>query len=416
MNREQMIASLREALDRNGATYREAIERCRNVPQEFADRLRDQFLGERVREVLELQDEFQGGGFLLARVVGYVGLQTSVASELLVTRAQQLDDPVAAVDWMESILRTKEAKGLWIMPLWGVAVEQKVALTNEVQLWPFDQLPPSAQERGLGAYQRLRSTLGATWYSPKVALICEVLVKPLLFDLRHGRPPDRSEGDVGELFDEIRTCLTAVGPCAPFAVTRWFQFADEAVEAAVHRGSATYLKHMEIAPLGLPLPTAVDAVAAEAAVKSYLQLAGPDRIRMRTALQRLHQASFRRDPGDAAVELTVALEAVLGSGRGSNKYSIGLRAGLLVEHEIEKRLQARSAIGAVYDLRNTRLHEGTTPNEVNVAGRGKVKAKEALREGVTICAAIIFRLLTSGGTPDWSTFELSGGQTTPAHD
>ena len=406
MNRDDVIAALDQVLDPDSEIHKAAAQLYTD------DRVRIHMLSEPIAAVLKAQDEFKDGvGFMIQLDSGFVGFEPGMAAALLVNRARELGSSAAAVDWLEKVIATTKARGLCIMALRGITLEQKVDLAGGVSIWPLDELPPSAPKQRLKQRVEMRTQVHlpppSLWKPPQAALVCHATIEPFLVKA----PPPEQSDPLGrmQLLDHIRLCLTCIGPCTAIPATSWFQFEDKDLNAAV-AGLPTTHQYIEVMPTTLKDPGSLDPGAARAAVSSYLKLSGRLKKQVTIALARLSQAMCRRDAGDAAVDLAIAFEALLVDTPGEHTHKVGLRAALLLGGDSETRLNNRSIARGIYGFRNKLLHRGAIESSKRELPSGeKVTPSELVDKGTAVCAALIRRVLDRGALPAWDQFELSGG-------
>ena len=87
--------------------------------------------------------------------------------------------------------------------------------------------------------------------------------------------------------------------------------------------------HMEIEPFSLSEFGPFDLDRAIRLFKSYDNVVEGDRARIRLALDRFDRAMRRQYPGDAALELAIALESLLGDSSTELTWKVSLRSALL---------------------------------------------------------------------------------------
>jgi len=200
-------------------------------------------------------------------------------------------------------------------------------------------------------------------------------------------------------------CLSLVGPSTIVPAIRWFQFSDADLEEAIP-GPAYFWSHMEISPIKLHSLGNFDVGRAANLVARYMNIEGGDRTRIRLALNRFDRALRRVDPGDAALELAIALEALLGEGGTELTYKVSLRSGLLPGGSQLERRDRRALVQAIYSLRSTVAHTGSTPSEARVKGLGKINIEELISKGIATTATVIASAINRGRLPDWFEEEL----------
>src|SRR5690606_26860219 len=99
---------------------------------------------------------------------------------------------------------------------------------------------------------------------------------------------------------ELMLCLAQVGPTRVVPGPRWSEFTDPDIQAAV-MGTAMSIAHQELVAIHTP-DVDVDFGSVADFIARYAALTASDKGRVRTALERLHSAMVRREPGDRAVE------------------------------------------------------------------------------------------------------------------
>jgi hypothetical protein len=137
-----------------------------------------------------------------------------------------------------------------------------------------------------------------------------------------------------------------------------------------------------------------DAIRAAELVHGFTKLTGQDRARVHLALERFERSLRRQTAGDAALELSIALESLLGDGGTELTWKVGLRSALLVDGSHADRTRLRAMIQSIYSLRSALAHTGTAPAEVKVRGVGKLKAEEIVKEGTSSVSKVIAAAIT----------------------
>jgi len=359
-------------------------------------------LREQVTQFLKGQPEFEQN-VMVRSGQGASSLIVTVPDRLL--RRSVAETPEAAVSWLERILATRKADGLYVLPIWGVQVMDAVRLTERVEIVRLSCLPPSAQKQALvsghlqGTYPGFPIN-AMSFEAPSVALIARTQIEPVLFD--PSREPLGEFSTENIPLEDICLCLTLIGPSMPIPMMRWFQFSDPDLQEVCLSGSSS--SHLEINPHFGHMPTMLDELSVGTLVSKYLALPEPLKKRIRIALQRLNQSMRRTETGDKAVDLCVALETLVGDrSPGELRWKVSLRSALLSSDKVVERVGNSRILQKLYDTRSALVHGGT--------------AKDAQQEGVEaavkICARVISSVVDSGHLPsdtDWNEFELQAPQ------
>ena len=377
----------------------------------------DYELAKIVLPILEVQPEFKDKAPMINVGSGQFGFQSQFVAPILVREARYRKSAKAAVTWLEKVLGTDSGKGLVIQTLWGISPTQQISLLEDVDLLPFESLPHSRQKERLTDTDWPQSarlpTPFFTQKPPTAALIAKMEVRPFLIDAsQKENSTDNSIAQVHPPLDDIRLCLALEGPSIIIPGPGWFQYFDPDLEAALIAVSGSY-NSQEIVPLfhiftDPPEPT----TDVQAVVRAYMALK-PESIKkkIRIALERLQQALIRSDTADRVLEISIALEALLGDSSGANTFKIPYRAAMLVSENVEERIENRAIIKTAYGIRNALVHTGQSKRIRGGKGQEGKSLEEVASSAATITALVIKRIIMRGGLPEWNRFELSGGRT-----
>jgi hypothetical protein len=140
----------------------------------------------------------------------------------------------------------------------------------------------------------------------------------------------------------------------------------------------------------------------------YLRFTGlPQNMRqhLRVPLGRLNRALRRIDVTNFAIELGIALEALLlndlDDDRGELTFRLRTRGARLLGETFEERVLTSRILRDVYKLRSIAVHTGTIPADAVSTPIGEV-----LQSGCELAARAIERMM-EGGSPDWERIMLS---------
>lgn len=154
----------------------------------------------------------------------------------------------------------------------------------------------------------------------------------------------------------------------------------------------------------------LDPTEAPQIVQAYLALHGDTRSKVRVALQRLNQALCRGNAGDRAVELSTALEALLGEKdvRIEMTHKIKVRSVRLIGGENKVRMKNAVIIKKAYDIRGDLVHTGhvDAAKSYTICGES-MSVSDIIDQAVLICATLIKIIIRRGSIPDWSIFDIT---------
>lgn len=379
------------------------------TPPSLREAMLEHKLSEGIHSVLAEQEEF-ARPMMISSLSGATGFHPQFVAPMLLREARRRQSAEAAVAWLQKVLATERAAGIAVATFWGLSPRAKIALLPDVQLMPFDSLPPSRQKEALAephyeSWPRL-ATPPFAWQAPKAALVLSVEIEPYL-----RAPSDESEDSLYHtvLFGDIRLCLATAGPTAVIPGPGWFQYTDSDLECAI-LGAGSNLPHQEVTPLVLDDSSEFNPDRAVALLHDFMNLEAGLKNRARIAMERLGQAIIRRSPADTALELAIALEALLVESPGEHNFKIGLRAALLTSTDLERRKRNRAIVEGMYKIRSSLMHSGQFSDTRKIRGYGRMSTKDVVSEALEITASLIQTIIGRGSIPDWGSIELSSLQ------
>ena len=299
----------------------------------------------------------------------------------------------------------QNAQTLRILPIWGLEVRETTVLHGDIRLVPISAVPDLPTLHSL--LNRLPGLSDPTirWSPPTAALTVTSSVAPILIQSKETERLSPFDTEAHELLHDVRKCLTLLGPVRLVSFEEWTQFVDDDLLCLM--SSPTTLRSTEIQPRSIqPLGT-FDVAAAKAAVASYVQMSGPLKPIVRMAIDRFDRALRRHDPGDAAVEMSTALECLLGDGSGELVWKVSLRASIIAGGPTEHRKRVRAIVHALYALRSTVVHTGMSPTSAKVKGGAPMTSGELTDEGFIVVSEILRAALKLDTMPDWFEAEIT---------
>ncbi|MDE0166849.1 MAG: HEPN domain-containing protein [Bryobacterales bacterium] len=375
----------------------------------------DHELAKIIFPILEVQPEFKDKALMINTGGGSMGFHSQFVATVLVREARRRKSAKDAVRWLKKVLETDSAEMLVIQTLWGISPKNRISVWKDVELLPFESLPPSRQKEQITnvldwPYNLRLPTLFFAHEPPTAALISKTEVRPFLIDKSiEENSTDRDIRKAYPPLDDIRLCLGLEGPSIIIAGPSWFQYVDADLEAALIATSSSY-GSQEILPFGLLIDSLETTTNLQAIVRGYMALEQRVKNQVHIALERLHQALIRTDPAARALEVSIALETLLIDDPGEHTFKISYRASLLISDTVEERMEARAIIQAAYSMRSALVHSGQTKSMVKIKGQGEKSAEEVASSAVTITALVIKRIIMRGSIPEWNRFELSDGR------
>lgn len=320
------------------------------------------------------------------------------SAETLASRVVELArarDATEVLVSLERAIATNTAEVSEVVVLWGLHPRETVDLGRGMQLVPLSALPPSTPRDillGVGEHEAHLQGGYHVLARPRAALVHTFTFGPVLVQRTAGLPHELGGMSRQAEMLDIARCLTLATPHSVRHIGSWFHGPEAHPlfpHVAAWDGQAvTWGDQFEVSPEDL------DAEALRALVDGYIRLSKRDRLRI--VLDRLNAAKSRQSLEDRAVDLGVALEALLfNSGDAPTEISLKLklRGAVLASSDPDERKQAFRLLDRLYTLRSTAAHGGTFDREDSVIGRD-------LRDGLLLATELVRRVLRMRRLPE----------------
>ena len=116
------------------------------TPASLREAMVEHELSKGIHSVLAAQEEF-ARPMMISSLSGATGFHPQFVAPMLLREARRRHSTEAAVVWLQKVLGTERAAGIAVATFWGLAPQGKIALLHDVQLMPFDSLPPHAKRK-----------------------------------------------------------------------------------------------------------------------------------------------------------------------------------------------------------------------------------------------------------------------------
>lgn len=275
-----------------------------------------------------------------------------------------------------------------VLILAGVEITTSIQLTGKIGLIPFSQLSATVWK------QHIEQLFGRSWanYRPGAA-VHQTVERPRIHYDQGTSTDSYWEPDFQQL-DDVRLCITALGPHAPLYQGVWVQAPGWVPEIG---GSARLPEPLNVG--NYPRNLIRDLHGLVELHKKWIGLPEGERKRLRVALKRINSGLRRREYVDFAIDLGIAMEAVFLSDKqpqGEFGFTLRLRAARYLGTNKNERQELSKAFSHLYGLRSKAVHTGELkPSEE------KISTETALSRGCEFVATAIRRVITEG-KPNWS--------------
>ena len=315
----------------------------------------------------------------------------------------------SAVAWLRKIPHVTRGEGGAVKVLYGVECKERIALSDDVVLLPYKDLPPSGtrdwiMDEHARAASEQRLLLGFT-VPPAAGLYRPAAIEP--FFVPPGAQLD--EHPSRKWFDDLDSAalLLALTPTVvPSEVARWMHFDDPDI-ALLGQFGITRSQTELPSSLRMRVPTEVTAESAGGLLSLWRALGGTDSRRLKLALERLIRSRAQQFPGDRAIDIAIALEVLFMNERGEHSYKISLRAARLLRASQPARRKVFLEVKQLYEIRSKMVHTGEARGPWTVDGEQR-SAADLVEAVDRLCTEAIRIFLTNGGiTKDWKALDLA---------
>lgn len=345
------------------------------------------------------------------QINSYSGLSPSDIARALLGRAFE-NGATIAVDQMYEFLDAEETPCIEVCLLGGIVVSDTVQLCDAVFVAPLKDVPSSS----LARYLDRQADQGNPLFSftspikmedsrlPGAALYRMLTARPMLLETNAGFP--EFPGDPMLMYT-LASLLTIAGPSSPMIFRSYVELAN-----------GHFLKGYASVGVGLPpeetrvsenVPVnTADLHEMKSVVRAYLELDEKTRQALDVPLHRLNEAVRHRNIVDRALDLGIALEALLLSKPGSKEQlslQFRLRGAWLLGVDGVHRTSLLKQFGKLYDYRSAAAHSGA----IRPKNTTQEDVATVLLGGLQLCSSAIKLIIARGGYPDWDALVVGAG-------
>jgi hypothetical protein len=315
-------------------------------------------------------------------------------ARLLLAQAIATQDVAGTVERLISFRAANSAAATAVVAVSGIKTSEPIKLGHDVSLIPITALPRSTQ-RGIA----LRQDRGG-FFGPRFPVTCafttQFKFEPVFYEPKTPQPPTEIAAHLlvrkaQTLLEEALDLLGVLGVYPQFQMS-WVQPDDWLAGVAMNAG-------WQIAPsTHLAGEAEVPKQEAEGLAAAYFALDPTKRAQvLRIPLDRLGRAGRERDIADRAIDLGIALEALLlhdlEPDRGELGFRLSLRGAWLIGATDIERSDVQKSLRAIYKLRSDAVHSGFVASDPKTTGT-IVRATE-------LCGALIRRIIELKCKVEW---------------
>jgi hypothetical protein len=339
---------------------------------------------------------------------GAHGWLPQFAAQKMLSLVRNGSSPDAAVAWLRRVPSMTAGSGGAIKLLYGIQCAQRIAITSDIVLLPFAEVPASSiMDWIVSEHERANESpvVHGFTIAPSAALFRPGVVEPLFRDASgdfQNEPPAVWFNDL----DDAARLLALIPRAIPIEAAHWFHYDDPDVALLGNFGLSR--QGPEIRTTMVTAPVEVTAAAVDGVFTAYRQLKKSDQQRINLALERMIRARCQFVSGNRAIDLAIALEVLfMNTERDEHSYKISMRAARLIQADSLARQRVFMEVRRLYDMRSSMVHTGQVKNEYSLDAT-KVSAHEIVEAVDVVCTQAIRAFLRLGGIPgDWRPTELA---------
>ena len=243
---------------------------------------------------------------------------------------------------------------------------------------------------------------------PTSALVVQYRVEPYLRNPDEPSQLDQNFIDLHTLVSEITLVLTLIGPRVPLHVANWFNFDDPDLECA-QLGRSRGTQIVEILPrMSFAAAPVLDAAEAQRTIAQFQGLQPLAKKKVITATSRLKHGLSRHHAGDQAVELSIALETLVGDAANAEMtHKVSVRAVRMLGGPPDVRARNLAILKRTYDVRSKVVHQGEQASGTVTVASEKMTVDALMTEAACLCAELIKVVIKRGSVPSWGHFDIN---------
>lgn len=220
-------------------------------------------------------------------------------------------------------------------------------------------------------------------------------------------PDNKTISALKEEFDDIAMVMTLTESHPVISAAIWIDYEDPDLKYYGQFLGSWSSRYLDVLPFSGQSHKLLDPVDVKTNVSNFLNLEADVKPKIRVALERFNLALKRKKMGDAAIDLCIALESMVG-GNETNEvtHKVTTRITRFLGGDVDQRARTRDIVKATYNFRSTMVHNGQEPQKLRLVSGSKMNPREILAEATVICVKVLKSILSEGRIPDWQEFDI----------
>lgn len=292
--------------------------------------------------------------------------------------------------WIIKILSATTARVRLIVEIGGIEVTGRPLRFGDITLTSGDHLPRTEVSQRMTASARTESV-----YDTGVAYAWCEIDRTDIWAVK--RPAQDKRPDPFLPLRTLTARLAAIREASPILLRLWSEHIDPDLDELFGTRGWGQPSQDAAGPWYSEEITSEDISTLE----RLYRLTGPHAKVVDIALRRVNLGRRRISPGDAALDVGIALEALMGdpSSNTDMTYKLRLRTALFLAETLDARRALSEDVSDLYKLRSKVAH----------GGEPKGDAYSVARRGAEIAREVLHKLIDQPAIPNWAEWELWGG-------
>ncbi len=368
-----------------------------------------------------LKDALRSDPLLSTALTGWLSsldsggvLQDHVLPSALIRAELEGNDLVATLSELRLLAATGESALLATFALVGVSCREPMAIAPTMKIVPWANLPLGERKR----FERDPNAMGSEFMmhrinEPTAALEIEIASRRVLFgSALEAYGSTSASATVSDEYKDIYSrasdavrCLQLVAGKPVAIVASWHRFTNSSARMLAPTSYSYSGDIFDFSLLGPSLsPFEVEEFELSSILAAFGGHQAPHREVIRLAVDRLALSMRRRSLVDMAIDLGIALEAIilhdLGD-QGELKYRIAIRGAAYLGGDPAHRRANFDLLRKAYDFRSKAVHNGSLGSQSIQAS-----ASETIGQATDLARQLAIKVLKAGTFPAWENYVL----------
>ncbi|WP_176115284.1 HEPN domain-containing protein [Burkholderia cepacia] len=329
-------------------------------------------------------------------------IQSHVLGTALILRSLR-DGYSKALDDLRLFFSSENTGYSEIILLGGISVDERIEIGDDIYICPPEEVPVEDFQKKHSESKDGRHNHFARKFDlsdPKV--VGAAIIREKCINAKFVNPSEFSNPSnfaaLASSIHYVPLLLTLAGPSSPTVYRHFCELDnDEFLKGTAPDSFSSWGEETRVAS---HVHVARDNFAGfSEVVTRFESLPDSERNHLTVSLHRLNESIRHRNPVDKALDLGIALESLLLSGKREKEQlslQFRLRGAWLLGQDGAHRNALYKQFQELYELRSLAAHTGT------ISTKKGSSVDIVLAQGQSICADAIKKIILRGGYPDWN--------------